>query len=103
MHRGYILYDANKEIAIPLCKGALDHWCSNKEVKTEFVGFAHGWIFEYRGKAQERMIMIDQPELQQMKLHEQDWCGDGPKTHILYDTRSRSYQPKNGMMTTPTV
>ena len=38
IHGGYV-YDANEEVAIPLCKEALDYCCSTSTVKNEFVNF----------------------------------------------------------------
>jgi len=62
-HGGY-LYDANEEIAIPFCRQGLDYCCSNEEIHAEFVGFKRGWIFEYRGKALQKTLMMTQPKLQ---------------------------------------
>ena len=62
-HGGF-LYDANEEAAIPFCKDALDYCCSTEEIHSEFIGFARGWIFEYRGKVPARTLPMSQPNLQ---------------------------------------
>ena len=49
IHGGYV-YDANEEVAIPLCKEALDYCCSTSKVKNEFVNFRKVTLFFYEGK-----------------------------------------------------
>lgn len=62
-HRG-LLYDVNKEAAISFYRAALDCCCSTKKINAKFVGFAHGWIFEYRGNAPARTLPMSQQNLQ---------------------------------------
>ncbi len=42
---GRYVYDANKVVAIPLCKEALDYCCSTTMVTNEFVSFHKVTIF----------------------------------------------------------
>jgi hypothetical protein len=48
IHGGYV-YDANEEVAIPLCKEALDYCCSTSTVKNKFVSFRKATLFFYEG------------------------------------------------------
>ncbi len=47
IHVGYV-YDANKVVAIPLCKKSLDYCCSTLTVKNEFVSFQRATLFFFR-------------------------------------------------------
>ena len=62
-HGDYI-YDANEEIAIPLCKKGLDYCCSNVETSAQFIAFSRGWIFQYTGHKEQKRKKMSQPHLQ---------------------------------------
>ena len=49
IHGSYI-YDANEENALPLCQEALDYCTSTATVKSTFLFFRRGFLFQYTGK-----------------------------------------------------
>ena len=49
IHGSYI-YDANEKVALPLCQDALDYCTSTEMVKSTFLYFRRGFLFQYVGK-----------------------------------------------------
>ena len=46
---GKYIYDANEVVALPLCKHALDYCTSTEMLRSTFVDFRRGYLFQYRG------------------------------------------------------
>ena len=57
IHGGYV-YDANEVIALPLCEEALNYCTSTALVKSEFVRFRRGYIFQYEGQRKEKLAKM---------------------------------------------
>jgi hypothetical protein len=53
IHCGFV-YDANKVVAISLCKQSLDYCCSTLTVKNEFVSFRRATLFFLRERMKRR-------------------------------------------------
>jgi hypothetical protein len=47
---GKYIYDANEVVALPLCKQALDYCTSTEILRSTFVDFRRGYLFQYNGK-----------------------------------------------------
>ncbi len=57
IHGGYV-YDANEVIALPLCEEALNYCTYTALVKSEFVRFRPGYIFQYEGQRKEKLAKM---------------------------------------------
>ena len=57
VHGGFI-FDANEQLALPLCPKALDYCTSTAQVKSTFVAFKRAWIYRYHGKQPNRVTKI---------------------------------------------
>ena len=57
IHGGY-LYNANEVIALPLCEEALNYCTYTALVKSEFVRFRPGYIFQYEGQRKEKLAKM---------------------------------------------
>ena len=57
IHGGYV-YDANEIVALPLCTEALNYCTSTALVKSTFVEFRRGYMFQYEGQRKERLAKM---------------------------------------------
>jgi hypothetical protein len=57
IHGGFV-YDANEEIALPLCQEALDYCTSTETRKSRFLHFHRALLFEYKGTKKSRITMM---------------------------------------------
>ncbi len=55
---GNFVYDANEVIALPVCEEALNYCTSTALVKSEFVRFRRGNIFQYEGQQKEKLAKM---------------------------------------------
>ena len=44
VHGGFI-FDANEQLALPLCPEALDYCTSTPQIESTFVGFKRAWLY----------------------------------------------------------
>jgi hypothetical protein len=57
VHGGFI-FDANEQLALPLCPEALDYCTSTPEIQSTFVGFKRAWLYRYHGKQPNRIARM---------------------------------------------
>jgi hypothetical protein len=57
IYGGYV-YNANELIALPLCEEALNNSTSTALVKSKFVSFQCGYIFQYEGQQKEKLTKM---------------------------------------------
>ena len=57
IHGGFV-YDANEIVALPLCTEALNYCTSTALVKSSFVDFRRGYIFQYEGERKAKLAKM---------------------------------------------